>query len=90
MRPSKQKSRSLRRVFRKTPGGVTKVAYAHRNPSKAHCAQCHSELVGMKRLRPFRLSNVSKSQRRPNRPFGGVLCSSCVRKVFVGRVRSGV
>ena len=73
------KSRTLRKVFVKTPGGKTTLHYRKRKPSKAICASCKKQLAGVPRERPFKMQNMPKNQKRPERPFGGVLCSSCSR-----------
>ena len=88
MRPSKQKSRTLRRVFKKTPGGRTTTAYVKRKPKKLRCSGCGAELMGIKRLRPYKLANTAKTKRRPERPYGGVLCSRCTRKKIIDGVRA--
>ena len=78
----KHRSRSKRRVFVKTPS-KTKMVYIDRKPSIGHCAQCGAKLHGMPRVRS---SKLTKSQRRPERPYGGQLCSKCSRKTIIERV----
>ncbi len=79
----RQRSRSLRKVFVKTPGGITRVHYRKRKPSKAKCAICGKPLHGVPRERPYKIRNMAKTQKRPERPYGGVLCSSCMRKKII-------
>jgi len=74
------RSRSLRRVKVTTPGGETKTVYKRRKPSKAACGECGKPLLGTARENPAKMRNMSKSSKRPERPYGGVLCSSCSRK----------
>ncbi|MFW6014061.1 MAG: 50S ribosomal protein L34e [Nanoarchaeota archaeon] len=74
------RSRSLRRVKVTTPGGVTKTVYKRRKPSKPKCGECKRPLTGTARELPSKMRNISKSSKRPERPYGGVLCSSCSRK----------
>ena len=82
------KSRTFRRVFVKTPGAETKIHYRKRKPSKAKCGGCGVELKGVPRERPYRMQNMPKTAKRPERPFGGVLCSKCMRKEIVARSRN--
>ena len=77
-RPSRR-SRTLRRVYVKTIKH-TKLSYAKRKPSKAHCADCRAVLHGVASKRPYKMSKLSKTEKRPERPYGGVLCASCTRK----------
>jgi large subunit ribosomal protein L34e len=80
MSQGRTKSRTLRRVVKKTPGGRLVKHFNKRKPSKATCASCGKTLVGVPRERPKKLATLPKTQRRPERPYGGVLCSLCSRK----------
>jgi large subunit ribosomal protein L34e len=73
-----RKSRSLRRIFVKTSKGA-KLTYAKRKPSKAHCAECGQVLHGVASERPYKMSKMSKTEKRPDRPYAGKLCSKCMR-----------
>lgn len=88
MPAGKHKSRSFRRVFRKTPGARTVLHYVRRKPSPAQCSMCGKVLAGVPRATKAELANMPKTQKRPERPFGGVLCSSCSRQVIKADVRS--
>lgn len=74
------KSKSLRKVFRKTPGGRTVVHYKKRLPSKQRCAHCRALLKGVLRANIVDLRRTAKTKKRPERPYGGVLCSRCSRE----------
>lgn len=80
MPTGKYKSRTFRRVFRKTPGGETKLAYKKRKPARVRCAECNQVLHGFKQLRPSKVAHTPKTKRRPERAYGGVLCSRCSRE----------
>ena len=84
----KEKSRTKRRVFKKLPGKRTTVHYESRKPSKAKCAECGAELKGVPRERPYKMQNMPKTKKRPERPYGGVLCSKCTRKKIISQTRS--
>lgn len=73
------KSRTLRRVFKKLPGGSTKLHYTERKPKQAHCGRCGAILHGVPRARPVDSKRLAKTEKRPERPYGGVLCSMCLR-----------
>lgn len=83
----KHKSRSMRKVFRRTPGGSTVAAFKKRKPSKAKCAGCGKALPGTLRERPKRMQNMPRTSKRPERPYGGLLCSSCARKEIIKKAR---
>lgn len=80
------RSRSLRRVQIRTPR-KTVVHYRRKKPKKAHCSKCGAVLKGVPRERPYKLRKFAKTQRRPERPYGGVLCSRCMRRLFIEKAR---
>ncbi|MEB3779809.1 MAG: 50S ribosomal protein L34e [Desulfurococcales archaeon] len=77
VRPS-LRSRSMRRIHRRSPGGRHIVLYERRKPSIARCARCGKPLNGVPRLRPSELRSLNKTRKRPERPYGGVLCPKCL------------
>jgi len=81
------KSRTFRRVSRKTPGGRVVLHHVLRKPKKAHCAVCGEVLKGVARERPSKMQNMPKTKKRPERPFGGVLCSKCLRQRIKDKAR---
>jgi len=84
------RTRSRRRVYRRTPGGRTVIHYEKRKPGPARCAICGTPLNGVPRLRPVELRKLPLSQRRPERIFGGVLCVKCLEKLLKKTVREQV
>ncbi|MCA9477542.1 MAG: 50S ribosomal protein L34e [Nanoarchaeota archaeon] len=81
------RSRTLRRVFNRVPGGESKLVYKQRKPGVARCAQTGEPLHGIPRGTPKQLAKLSKTQKRPQRPFGGVLSSRAMRDVLKLEVR---
>ncbi|MEM4259664.1 MAG: 50S ribosomal protein L34e [Candidatus Woesearchaeota archaeon] len=85
VRPS-LRSRSYRRVkVRVTKSTVAR--YLKRKPKIAHCANCGAVLKGVPRERPYKMHNMPKTKKRPERPYGGVLCSSCSRETIKSYAR---
>lgn len=82
------RSRSYRRRQVRTPGGKTVLRYKKKKTNKHVCAECGKLLHGVPRGRPYEINKLAKSKKRPNRPYGGYLCSECVRKVFKREARS--
>lgn len=72
--PSK---RSANKVFK--PHG--KVIYKQNKPGKAECANCGGRLHAVPRRKGAELRKLSKTQKRPQRPFGGVLCGNCTARL---------
>ena len=76
------KSRTLRRIFKRMPGGKSELRYEQRKPTVAHCGRCGAELKGIPRGTSKQIGKLSKTQKRPERPYGGVLCSRCLRDII--------
>ena len=75
----RRRSRSLRRVYKKLPGGRLTIHYRKRKPKNAKCANCDRLLAGVPRERPHIMRNLPKTKKRPERLFGGKLCTVCSR-----------
>ena len=80
MPAGKHKSRTLRRVFVKTPGGDNKIHYRKRKINIPKCGNCGKPLQGIPKLIQSKFKNLPRTKKRPTRPYGGVLCSACSRK----------
>jgi|YelNatPaOPRAMG01_1025707.scaffolds.fasta_scaffold170724_2 large subunit ribosomal protein L34e len=72
-----QRSRSLRRIKVKTPGGEYKTRYERRGGSKPKCALCKKPLSGVPKGKVSDIAKLSKTEKRPERPYGGYLCPKC-------------
>lgn len=81
------RSRSLRKIFRKVPGGRTNLHFKKRKHNVAKCGNCGALLKGTPRELPFKMRSMPKTKKRPERPFGGVLCSRCMRQGIISKVR---
>ena len=82
-----KKSRSRRRVFKKTPTGRTALHYEKKKPGKARCSRCGAMLAGIPNKRAVNMQNMGKTEKRPSRPYGGMLCSRCMRALLKEKVR---
>jgi len=83
----KRRSRSFRRVKVRIPSGKSVIHYVKRKPSKATCAECGAVLKGVARVRFNRLKKMPLTAKRPSRPFGGKLCSRCMRLEIIKRIK---
>ncbi len=81
------RSRSLKRVYVKLPGGRVTIHYRKKKVDYPKCAICKKPLHGVARGRKSEIKKLSKSERRPERPYGGYLCSRCMREVIKAKVR---
>jgi large subunit ribosomal protein L34e len=84
------RTRSWRRVIRRTPGGDVVIHFEKRKPKPARCARCGRPLGGVPRLRPSELRKLPKTAKRPERPYGGVLCGTCLAELIFEEIAKGV
>ena len=83
----KSRSRSMRKVFVKVPGGDTKIQRKKPKPSRSKCAGCGTYLSGTPREFARRMKSMPKTMKRPQRPYGGYFCTRCTRKLMVDKYR---
>jgi large subunit ribosomal protein L34e len=86
VRPS-LRSTSLRKIRKKIPGGASIIHFFRKRPGGAVCAECGKPLHGVSREISSKIRKLSKSKKRPERPYGGKLCSECSRKKIKEKVR---
>lgn len=84
------RSRSMRRIRKRTPGGRLVTHFERRKPGPARCARCGRPLAGVPRDRPYKVRRLSKTAKRPERPYGGVLCGTCLAELIFEKVVAGL
>ena len=72
----------LRKLQVKTSKGV-KWIVKRKKPSPAHCATCGNKLHAVPNRNVAEMKKLSKTQKRPERPYGGVLCGTCMKNHFI-------
>lgn len=80
VRPSK---RSKKKVSYRTPGGSIRVRNKRKKKGALKCGICGVKLKGTS----SDPKTVTKTERRPERIFGGNLCHKCAEKVVMYRAR---
>ena len=83
MRPGKQKSNTFRAIKKRTPSGKSVVHYVKRRHRRVTCAETNQVLHGVARGS----DRVSKSEKRPERPFGGILSGGAMRRKIIRMIR---
>ncbi len=58
------------------------IHYEPRKPGPARCAICGRPLNGVPRTYNYKLRNMPKTKKRPERPYGGYICPSCLAKLL--------
>ncbi|MBS3132309.1 50S ribosomal protein L34e [Candidatus Woesearchaeota archaeon] len=87
MTAPKDKSTSLRKMKVRVAGGRTATHYKRKAPKAAKCGNCGAVLHGIPRARPYKMRTMAKSRKTVERPFGGNLCSRCMRAAIVEKAR---
>lgn len=82
-----KRSRTFRRVHVIIPSGKLAIHYKKRKHAKLRCHSCGKVLAGTHQGVSKNKNKIAKTQRRAERPYGGVLCSACMRAIIVKRVR---
>ncbi|MCX8199565.1 MAG: 50S ribosomal protein L34e [Sulfolobales archaeon] len=77
-----QRSSSRRRICRRIPSGVAVVHYELRNVNVAKCSICGTQLGGIPRLNLSSLRKLAKTEKRPERIYGGTLCHRCLASLL--------
>ncbi len=81
------KTKASKKVRKRTPGVRTVTHYKKKKTAKHVCAVCKGLLLGVPRGRIIEIKKMLKSQRVPERPFAGQLCSKCTREVLKLRAK---
>jgi len=64
------------------------VHYYRRRPKRAHCPLCGRILGGVPNLRSVHMKKLAKTQKRPERAYGGILCPACLARMIKDTVRA--
>jgi large subunit ribosomal protein L34e len=78
-----QRSHSMARKKKVTPGGINTIIYRRRAPQAAHCALCGAILGGVPAKRPIEMSKMPKTYKRPERIYGGRVCPKCLKNEII-------
>lgn len=71
-----KKKRSVR-----VPGGKSVVHTKRKKPRKHHCGRCGKELHGTPNAPASEIRKLSRTEKVPERPYAGVLCSECLDRL---------
>ncbi len=79
MRPSE---RFMKKKKVRTPGGKTVIRFIRTDKTKVSCGMCKAKISSASNS-----PKLSKTERRPEIIFGGVLCSNCRSLVFENAIK---
>ncbi|MFH1200359.1 MAG: 50S ribosomal protein L34e [Candidatus Micrarchaeota archaeon] len=79
--------RASKKTLRRTPGGRQGVIYKPKKPGKAKCAICGTKLFAVPNRSTVGMRKLARTEKRPERVFGGVLCHACVAQILKEKLR---
>ncbi len=84
--PKPSQRTSVKKVKVKVPSGTLKTYLRKKRNKPAVCGVCGKPLSGVPNLNALKMRTIAKTKKRPERPFGGNLCSSCMRNKIKRRL----
>ena len=81
-----KRSRSMARKKKRLPGNSHTTHYIRRKPDYAHCAITGKRLHGVPRVRDTKRKHLGKTQKRPNRPYGGKICHNALADAIQDKI----
>ncbi|UYP45565.1 hypothetical protein NEF87_001850 [Candidatus Lokiarchaeum ossiferum] len=81
-----RRSHAMRRLMRRLPGNTTTTHFVRRRPKYAHCPITGQVLHGVPRLRPAQVRKLTKTERRPSRPYGGKISHTALANAIRAKV----
>ncbi|BAB65394.1 50S ribosomal protein L34e [Sulfurisphaera tokodaii] len=78
------RSTSYRKIHTKLPSGKSTIHYERRKNNRAVCAICKKPLQGVK---TNLLYKYSKTEKRPERMYGGYICYKCLENLIKQTLR---
>jgi large subunit ribosomal protein L34e len=73
-----KRTRSTKKVKKRTPGARTVTHYGSKKAGKAQCGLCGKAMAQVKTGSATEMKNTPKSSKAPARPYRGTLCSPCL------------
>ena len=74
-----RRTKSQKKKKVKTPGAKLSTYYSKRKQKGNKCSKCQKILSGVPKDRKTDLKRLSKSKKRPMRPYAGTLCAACLK-----------
>jgi len=83
-----QRTHSMAKKKRVTPGKRNTIIYRRRRPKKSKCGLCGKPVGGVPNERPVVMKNLPKTYKRPERQYGGRVCPNCLKKALINAVNN--
>ena len=84
MKPSQ---RFTKKVWRKPPKNDSKGFKVKKKTGLGRCSVCKQIITSSKRKLTKNSFNVAKSASKTNRPYGGNICTKCLRELAITETR---
>ena len=80
------RSHSMARLPTRLPGSRTVLHYVRRRPSRVTCPVTGKKLQGVPAERQANMGKLTKTQKRPSRPYAGVLSHTALEAFIIDAV----
>ncbi|MEW5955812.1 MAG: 50S ribosomal protein L34e [Candidatus Micrarchaeota archaeon] len=87
MTSPRMRSTNAKTRMRRTPTGRRTQIQKPKKPSPARCALCACILQAVPRRGRSEMAKLSKTEKRPERVYGGVLCAACSQQLVKEKTR---
>lgn len=77
----------IKKIRVRLPTGRNVIRIKRKRPKAAVCAVCKKPLHGFPSKQPVEMRKLAKTEKRPERAYGGYLCSNCSRELFREKIR---
>ena len=81
------RSTSTKIRCRRSPSGRPLRLVKPKKPGAVHCALCGKIMQAIPRRSQAQMAKLSKTEKRPERVYGGVLCASCTQQIVKEKTR---
>jgi len=82
------RTRSKKRRTLRLPGGHSVTHYKKEKITPQQCTRCGRKISGASHLIPSEIRKLPASQRKIERPYGNLLCPTCLQDLLKQSVRS--
>jgi len=81
------RTRTKKRVRKRTPGGRLVTHFKAKKPGKKTCSRCSVKLAGTPSLSISGIRKLGKTEKKPTRAYSGVLCPKCLEYLIGYKTR---
>jgi len=82
------RTKTKKRALVRLPGKRSTLHFKKKKTKGAHCIRCGQSLSGIPRLSPSKMSRLSLTEKKTERPFSEQICHNCLKELIKQTVRT--